>query len=211
MRISSLCALAVCLVSLSCTRGSGVEATEVRSVSAFEALDVGGPLTAAVRVGASTTVEVVGDDNLVSKVRTELVGDTLHVALEGSVSTSLPMLVRIETPALRELDAEGASTVSVEGIDAERFEVDVDGASTVELSGTVVELSAEVSGASKLRAQGLAARSAQVEADGASKAEVEVAESLEAEAGGASTIRYHGNPESVSRDASGASKIEPAG
>jgi len=210
MRIATVCAL-LALLSAACTRGSGVEASEVRSVAAFEQLNVGGPFVVTVEVGPETRVEVKGDDNIVPEVRTEVKGETLDIGLSGSHSLKLPLTVIITTPSLVEVDAEGAATVAVRGIQAERFEVDLSGASTAELSGVTTTLDAEAAGASTLRAQALVAEVAEVDAAGASTIEVKVTQSLDAEASGASTIRYHGEPTTLRRDASGASRVEAAG
>ncbi len=209
MRIAMVCALLALLPA--CTRGSGIEASEVRSVAAFEQVNVGGAFVVTIDVGPETRVEVKGDDNIVPDVRTEVKGETLDVDLSGSHSLKLPLVVTITTPSLVEVDAEGAATVAVRGIQAERFEVDVSGASTAELSGVTTTLDAEAAGASTIRAQALVAEVAEVDAAGASTVEVKVTKSLDADASGASTVRYHGEPETLRRDASGASKIEAAG
>lgn len=211
MRIAPLSAVILALLPLACTSGSGVKASEVRASEAFEAIEVGGALTVDVEVGPQTRVEVQGDDNLVSKVRTVVEGKTLHIDLSGSVSTELPLVIHVATPSLHELDVGGASTVDVRGIVGERFEVDLSGASTVELRGEVEDLDAEASGASTLRAAALVVQEAEVEASGASKVEVNAARSLDASASGASTIRYQGQPGELQRDVSGASKIEASG
>ncbi|MCA9709927.1 MAG: DUF2807 domain-containing protein [Myxococcales bacterium] len=206
----SLLGLALCPWLAACTRGSGVHATETRSTPGFTAIDVGNAIALEVEVGPATRVEVEGDDNVVPKVRTEVEGDTLRLALPGSVVTSLPLTVHVTTPALHELDASGASTVDVRGLTGERLDVELDGASTARLQGELGALDADVSGASTLRAAELAARAVDVEAGGASTAEVHATESLDADASGASTVRYHGQPATLHRNASGASKVEPA-
>ena len=200
------------VLPLGCTRGSGVQGTEVRAVETFEAIDVGGgAITVKVQVGPQTHVEVQGDDNIVPKVRTEVQGATLHVELPGSTVTKLPLVVQIAMPSLKEFEISGASTADIHGIEGEQLEIDVDGASTARLHGEVATLDAEVSGASTLRAAELTAKTIDVDADGASTAEVHASESLDANASGASTIRYHGQPATLERNASGSSTVEAAG
>ncbi|MCX4244979.1 head GIN domain-containing protein [Paraliomyxa miuraensis] len=211
MRIATLCALVLVASLPACTHGSGVQANEERTVEAFEAIDVGGPFQVSVELGSQVHVEVGGDDNVVPKVRTVVEGKTLHVELPGSVSLELPLTLRVTAPSLLELELGGAATADVGGIEGERFEVDLGGASTATLRGRVQSFEADVSGASTLRAAELAAEAVEVDASGASKAEVSAAEALKANASGASTIRYHGQPGELSRDASGASTIEAAG
>lgn len=199
--------LVLLLAATACTRGSGIPGSETRELGAFEGVEVHGALGVTVTVGSTVHMEISGDDNIVPLVRSEVRGSTLVLDLPGRISTELPLQVVLATPALGQLDVEGASTVDVTGVSGSALEVDVSGASTVSLAGEVESLDAEVSGASQLRAEALSAVRAEVDAGGASTVTVRVGESLSAEASGASTIRYHGAPAQVSEDSSGASTI----
>lgn len=211
MRRSSPLALVLALSTFACTRGSGVHGSEVREVGEFTALGVDGALVVNVAVGLVTRVEVSGDDNIVPEVRTRVDGGVLRVEMPtGSITTTLPLTVIVATPALHELDVEGASTVDVRGVSGERFDVELEGASVVDLRGEVQTLDADVEGASTLRANELTAHTAEIEASGASRVEVSVSDSLRAEASGASTIRYRGEPGTLKPHVSGASTIEAA-
>lgn len=192
---------------LACTNGSGVQGEEARTPGDFDAIEVGGPFQVEVTVGPSTTVEISGDDNVVPKVSSEVSGSTLHIELPGRVATKLPLKVMITTPTLVELDAGGASTVTVSGLQGESFEVELSGASEATLRGQTTDLEVDLSGASRLHSEELSASSVDVEVSGASHAEVTANEEVDADASGASTVRVHGNPSKVSKDTSGASKI----
>ncbi len=199
--------LATAIVSSGCTRGSGVSATDTRVVDEFNAIDVGGALSVNVQVGSDPKVEITGDDNIVPEVTTEVRDGTLHLELEGRFSHELPLTITITNPTLEEVDASGASRVTIQGIHSESFEADISGASSVKLAGTVATLDADVSGASVLEAKSLVAARGKVEAGGASTAAVHATEAIDIEASGASSVSYSGSPDEVSRDASGSSKI----
>ncbi|MEM7159456.1 MAG: head GIN domain-containing protein [Myxococcota bacterium] len=203
----ALCPVLLALSVAACTSGSGVRGDESRSPGDFDSIDVGGPFRVEVVVGESTAVSVSGDDNVVPKVRTEVDGSRLHVDLPGRVMTDLPLTVTIATPTLVELDAGGASTVTISGVQAENFEVDLSGASQATIRGQSEALEVDVSGASQLHAKDLSAAKVDVEASGASKVSVTATREVDVDASGASTINVHGNPGTVSKDASGASKI----
>ncbi|MEX1366366.1 MAG: head GIN domain-containing protein [Nannocystaceae bacterium] len=209
MRISiAASCLALALSSSACTRGSGDPGSAVRDPGDFDAIDVSGPFQVQIEVGPAASIVVSGDDNVVPKVRTEVVGSTLHIDLPGRVVTKLPLSVAISVPALSDIDVGGASTVTVAGLETQDFEVDVSGASQLTLTGRSTELEAEISGASRLSATGLQVSKAKLEASGASKAEISVDDSVDAEASGASTVRIHGSPDEIARDVSGASTVE---
>lgn len=217
MRTPTLAFLAL-LGASACTTGSGTLGQETREVAGFDAIDLEGPFRATIEVGSpggaegpsATTLELRGDDDVVPKVRAEVQGSTLHLSLPGRVVTKLPLEAIVRVPSLVELDASGAATVVVSGLEGERLEVDASGASRVSLAGRVDALDLEVSGASAVEAQGLSVTQASVDASGASTVDVLARQVLHAEASGASTIRYHGRPAQLAEDASGASTIEPA-
>jgi len=106
------------------------------------------------------------------------------------------------------LQASGASRAFVV-VRTDDMVATASGASVVNATGSTGALQAEASGASTLRLDQLEAGSAQVSADGASRAEVSVSGDLRAQAAGASTVRYVGDPDSVEREVSGASTVEP--
>ena len=208
---TGLLSLALGAALSACSSGSGDPGQEVREATGFDGIDVGGPFQVSIQVGGPHHVEIRGDDNLVPKVRSETVGSTLHLELPGRVVTKLPLEAIITLPALVDLDASGAASVTAAEVGGERLEVEASGASRVILTGARVEaLDADVSGSSTLDAAGLTVGRAQVEASGASMVTVRVTDALHAEASGASTIRYHGSPAQVQRDESGASTVEPA-
>ena len=205
---NALCSAVLALAAVACTNGSGVRGEEARSPGQFDSIDVGGPFRVEVVVGPETSVSISGDDNVVPKVRSEVSGSRLHIELPGRVVTDLPLTVTIATPTLVELDAGGASTVTISGVQTESFEVDLSGASEATIRGQSEELEVDVSGASRLHAVDLSADRVDVDASGASKVSVTAREEADVEASGASKVRVHGNPPKVSKDASGASKIE---
>src|SRR4051794_35924259 len=65
--------------------GSGVSASQARTVGAFKRIHAEGAavIDVEVRDGLAHTVEVRSDDNLLKSVRTEVVGDSLEISLEG--------------------------------------------------------------------------------------------------------------------------------
>lgn len=205
-----LLALVTLLATSACTAGSGTPGQETRQVTGFDAIDISGPFRVSVQVGPPATLELRGDDNVVPKVEAEVRDSTLHLSLPGRIVTKLPLEAIVTLPALVDLDASGAATVTADGLGGEHLEVGAAGATRVSLTGHVDAIDIGVAGASTVEAQALTAARARVDASGASTVEVVATDSLHADASGASTIRYHGSPAELRRDASGASTIEPA-
>jgi hypothetical protein len=209
-------------------RGSGVAKSETREVGDFSEIEVGNAVQLDATVGPPNSLVVTWDDNLLPQLKTVVVGKRLKIYVDGSCSTNLGMQVKATSPALTALVASGAATTTVSGMRGSKFELDLSGASHCELSGdsdlldatlsgasrgTIAgearQLTAECSGASQLDARDLTVEKATVELSGASTGRVTVAKELVAEASGASTLHYGGEPAELKKQVSGASTIAP--
>ena len=222
---SAAVALSACAGSVV---GSGDVTAATPAVEPFEALDVESAFEVALAPG-EYGVTVRADDNIIDRVRAEVSRGTLVLGLEGSSSNvtleadvTLPAeeLVEVRVRGASQVradqtfsaeqfvvEAAGASTVVLPVV-ADDLEVSAQGASTISLQGSAATLRGEAQGASTLALYGLTAADAMVGADGASTVEVTATASLEADASGASTIRYDGDPGEVIGDSSGASSID---
>ncbi|MEZ4439964.1 MAG: head GIN domain-containing protein [Polyangiaceae bacterium] len=208
-RLASLLSLLLATAGLvGCsTHGSGTSGSETRSVGSFHAIEVHGALTLEATAGKGPSVSLTGDDNLLSLVETEVVGGRLVVRSKESISTTMPLVVHVETKDLDEVAVHGASKATVEDVDADELEVDVSGASEVTVEGECKVLDAKVSGASRLTARKLKAERVELDASGASHAELGEPSEIEAHLSGASEGRYSGSP-TIDKDLSGASRLD---
>ena len=181
--------------------------------------------------GEDYVVELEGDDDLLDKISLVQRGDELVIRSNYNWKwwrdeDGEQIKVFIKMPELDLLLVEGACEGEVRGFDNDEISFDLNGASEVwsdirteytyaEIKGaselTLVgrsdNLEAEVVGASELKAYNFKVEDAEVTTIGGSSAKIYVTEVLEANAVGASTIRYRGNP-SVSSDSRGLSSIK---
>ena len=188
-------------------QGSGKVATEQRNVSDFSKVDVGGVFQVEIIAGKEYSVEVQADDNLLPLIKTEVRGGTLQISSEKRFSTRNDIKVRITAPNIEGIEASGASKVNASAIKSESLDVDTSGASKVSVAGEARQLNIQVSGASNIDATNLNAVDADVDASGASKVSVNATGNLKAEASGASSVNYSGNPANVEKRTSGASRV----
>jgi hypothetical protein len=188
-------------------QGSGVLKTETRDVSGFEQIEVSGAIRLEYSAGKETAVEVSTDENLLPLFVTDVSGDTLKVSMRGSTSTSLGTTVKVSAPRLKGLTVRGASSATLSGLETKNLRVKVSGASEVTASGTADRLDIDCAGASHVYAKKLTAQTVVVSVSGASGAEVHAAKELDAQASGASTVRYTGSPATTKQGSSGASSI----
>lgn len=188
-------------------KGSGVGGTEVRDVSDFSAVDIGGVFQVEITAGKDFSVEVSADENLLPYIRTEVDGNVLRIETTESLKSQNSMRVRITAPDIDHIDASGASKVSLSGVKNSALGIDTSGASKLKIEGETGAVKVQVSGASSIDAEALKARTADIDASGASNVSVFVTERLMSDASGASRISYSGNPTSVEKKSSGASSI----
>ncbi len=93
-------------------------------------------------------------------------------------------------------------------IDVRRLKINMSGASSIYLNGNITNCDANVEGASKLHAGETSIQNIFIDLSGASFAEVNCSEKLEAEASGASKLKYKGDVKNIISNNSGASSIE---
>lgn len=188
-------------------KGSGNVARETRDVSDFEGIDVSGVIQVEATAGKDFAVEVEADDNLLEYIRTEVRRGKLFLSTEKRIKTSSPIIVRVSAPNISNIEASGASKVSVVNLSNSDLNLDVSGASKISLTGETRTFTVDTSGACHIDAGNLRTENATVDASGASSVDVNVTGELNAEASGASKISYSGSPQNVKKNSSGASKI----
>lgn len=188
-------------------KGSGNVITEQRDVSGFNGIDVGGVYQVEIVAQSDYSVTVEADDNIVPLIRTEVDGGVLRIQSDRRISPKSTIKIRISAPNIDDLDVSGAASVTVSELKNEELTVHSSGASKVTVKGETLKLSIDVSGATKINAEELKAQSATVDASGASSVAVNVTETLNADASGASRITYAGTPTSVQKKTGGAGSV----
>ncbi|MEP7039624.1 MAG: head GIN domain-containing protein [Acidobacteriota bacterium] len=194
--------------NLTGVQGSGNAKSEKRNVSGFKEIEAGGAITLEIDAQKDFSVEVEADDNLLSLIKTEVSGDTLKISTEDKISSKTKIIVKISLPELTSLDISGASGAVVSNVKTGSLKLEASGASKIKISGEANSLESDASGASGIDAEGLRIEDAVVVASGASNTTVSAVNDLKADASGASTIYYTGEPKNVEPKSSGVSSIK---
>jgi hypothetical protein len=206
--------------------GSGVRTSVSRTVAAFDRVDVGGEYDVVIRVGATPSVVLEGDDNLLPLIRTEVEGGILHIDSEEDLHSREPIRIAIGVPDLDGVHSTGSSDVAVRDVRSEAFDAHVSGSSELTADGDFGDLSASISGSGEIHMTGTAdgidgdisgsgeldllevrARSARIDVSGSGGATVQVSERLDAKVSGSGDVRYRGQPV-VQADVSGSGDVE---
>lgn len=219
---------ALCGCELVAIQGKGPVVAREYPVAGFSGIDASHAMKVVVTRGERFQVTVRIRQNLLPYVEVQKRGDVLYVGMQpGQNYTGADAEVRVVMPELRSFTLSGACEGILEGewqvpdiqlslsgatslkgaVTAEDGKIDLSGASSVSLKGSARSLVAEASGASRLDMDAFTVDRLRVDLSGASRGSMRVVKSLDAEASGASSFDYTGDPAVERSDTSGASSI----
>jgi hypothetical protein len=190
-------------------QGSGIAATQTRTVAGFSRLDLAGSNNVTVAVGAPQSVVVHADSNLISHVTTQVAGGTLVIGDTGSFTARSPMSVEVSVPSLTALNLSGAGQISVTGINVPQLTVTVSGSGLLSAAGTASRLDVTLSGDGQAQLFQLTARDVQAVVTGSGLIQVTATTSLDASVPGTGAIVYRGDPPQVTTSVTGTGAVTP--
>ncbi len=193
--------------SSSGVQGSGVAATQSRSLARFSGVELAGSNKVTVDVGRRQSVIVHADSNLLRNVTTRVVAGTLVIGTTGSFTTKAPMSVEVSVPSLATLKLSGSGEISVTGIDAPQLAVTLSGSGALDASGTAARLDVTVSGSGLAQLDNLVARDVHAVLGGSGLIRVTATASLDAAVAGTGAIVYGGNPPHVTTSVTGTGAV----
>lgn len=194
-----------------------------RNPGTFSKIKITGSTTVEIVQGPVSGIHIEGPAELVEKVKTELNNDELLIkdgddskvkiivtvptltAIQASGGVNVKSQGKIAGDKLR-IDVSGAVDVELD-VDITTIDVHETGACDVKLTGKTQDLNAEISGASDLKAYGLEADNVTLNVSGTSDANVNVKTTINANASGASDVRYVGTPVNKTLNKSGTSDV----
>jgi hypothetical protein len=175
--------------------GSGVRRVEQRELNPFTSIFTDGAFVIEVTCQQAQSLEIEGDDNLLSLVSTTVANGVLRINNAGSYSTRTPMKIKISAPTIEGITANGAGTIEVSKVKSEKFDIDSNGAPTIRVSGETKDVQIDANGAGEVDAHELRASTAQVDSKGVAKVEVYARDVLNVTVSGPAQVIYDGDPE----------------
>jgi hypothetical protein len=201
------------------TQGSGKAATETRPVPEFQAIGLAGSMDLRVSQGATQSVTVQADDNLLPLLETVVEdgksGPTLQVRWKRgqSIYTRAKVQVTVVTPRLTALAAAGAGNIKVESFTTPALQLSISGAGDAKLeglstddlgvrisgsgdvsgSGKASKLKVSIAGSGDVRLAALRADDVQVSIAGSGDAAVYADKTLDVHIAGSGDVTYTGN------------------
>lgn len=207
LTLAALAALLPVVVAGCGEHGSGNRTSQTRSASGFSEVSVQGTVTLDLSAGAHAVI-LEGDDNLLPRVETTVVGGRLTIAPQGSMTMSGPIVARVTSPVFNTIVAAGSGDVRVVGAAGPKLVIEASGARKVEVEGSVDELVVRVSGSSMVDTRKLDAKTVSVEGTGASTVELGAPTTLSAKVSGSTSVRHGGTP-AITQDVTGSASVKP--
>ena len=182
-------------------KGSGQAKNETRQVAPFTAIEVKCAGTINVTAQATSKLEISGDDNIVSLIKTEVRDNTLYITAEKDYTPKNKVQINISTPDLAKFVFAGAGEATLAKIKNNQMEIVASGAGEVKASGDTKQADITLSGAGRVDARDLHAETTKATSSGVGEMDVYASEQLDASTSGVGEINYYGNPKTVNKHA----------
>jgi hypothetical protein len=188
--------------------GSGVAATQTRSLAAFKNVELAGSNAVTIRVGGKQSVVVQADDNLLRRVTTDVRAGSLVIGnTPGSFTARRPMRVEVSMPSLSELRLSGSGIISASGIKTSSLTVMLSGSGVLRASGSAMRVDVTLAGSGDAQLNELVARHVHAVVSGSGRILVTATKSLDASVPGRGAIVYGGNPPQVNTSIAGSGAV----
>jgi hypothetical protein len=190
--------------------GSGVAATQTRSLAPFTSVELAGNNNVTVQIGRKQSVVVHADNNLLPVVTTSVRSGTLVIGNNaGSFAAKSPMSVEVNVPLLKRFTLSGSGNVDVTAINTPTMTVTLTGSGNLSASGTTTRLEVTVDGSGNAELQKLIAGDAHAVVSGSGTIWLTATNSLDASIPGSGAIFYGGKPAHVTTTITGSGTITP--
>jgi hypothetical protein len=174
--------------------GSGKRMLQKRDVPSFSSLSTQGAFDIELICQKPVSLEIEGDDNILSLITTEVSNNVLYIKSNQGYSVREPISLRISVPNLDAATVSGAGKINISGVKNEKFELDSSGAPTIRVSGDTKVVDIDTSGAAKIDTHRLHASQAVVDSKGVSRVELAASDTLNVTISGPSHVTYEGDP-----------------
>jgi|GEM_PF-277270 len=216
-------------------RGSGVIVEETRSLENFNkvVLESAGNMT--IEQSGKEALVVKTDDNLLSRIKSEIRGDTLIISYKpkwyfGFTWPTSNVDINLSVKDLDSIKINGSGTVNSSGLATSNLEIKISGSGKVNLDSLILSsLIAEISGSGEFNLSGLVdkqqitingsgnynakdfrSRETSFKISGAGDGTVSASDKLDVIISGSGKINYYGNP-AVTQNISGSGSIVKVG
>ncbi|MGW9686465.1 head GIN domain-containing protein [Flagellimonas sp. 2504JD1-5] len=174
--------------------GSQNIATETREVGAFTKLSSTGVFEVNIAQGDSQSVEITADDNIIGRVRTNVVNGELRLELSDGNYENITLRARIIVEQLNGINNSGIGNIVASNVDSNNFFLTNSGDADITISGSSNNLDCFNEGVGDIKGFDFLVNNADLEIRGSGSIEISCTDTLDAEINGSGDVLYRGNP-----------------
>lgn len=188
--------------------GSGVPATQERSVSDFDAIELRGVGALTVSQTGTESLVIEADDNLLEHLTTEVRDRRLILGTRKGVNlhARLPLRYRVTVRELRGLDVSGSGSIEASDIATTHIIVAISGSGSITIAGQGERQELAISGSGNYDAADFATATTAISVSGSGSAIVHARDTLDIAISGSGRVEYLGEP-AITRRISGSGTI----
>ena len=214
-------------VQADCVKGTGEAVRKSLSVDAFHGIHLEGSMDVVLTQGATQSVEVEAQQNLIELVETKVSNGIWEITTSDGFTTNKNFIIHITVPVIDEVTVDGSGDVTSKGtfssdamslavagsgnvtlaFNSKKADVSIAGSGDMVLSGTCADLHVAVAGSGDVDARALKAADATVDIAGSGDVTLDASQSLEASVAGSGDVNYKGHPASVKRNVMGSGEV----
>ena len=169
-------------------KGSGIEKSEKREIASFNAIEIDCYAKANIKSQDKQSIEIIGDDNIIPLLLTEIKDNTLRIKTSKSYNLNKPLQINISIPNIERLSLSGAAETVLSNLKNDKLAIDLSGAGTIKAQGETQFLDITLSGAGALDAKDLLANTVKANVSGAGSVSLFSKEQLDATVSGVGSI-----------------------
>lgn len=193
----SICVLLIALTA--CTKdtieGSGTPISEIRSVANFTKVSSEGVFEVTITQGDVQSVEITADDNIIRRVKTEVVNNELRLYLDDRNYKDIRLKANIVAERIKGIKNSGIGNVVISNVDESgNFEVDNSGTGNISITGVAESLRLRNEGDGMFLGFQFAVADCDVEIYGSGDCEVHATNTLNVNIEGSGDVYYKGMP-----------------
>ena len=188
-------------------KGSGVAASETRSVASFDGIDAKGVGKLKLRIGDTESLKVIADDNILPLIKTDVKDGVLTLSTTGALMSKTDIVFEVTARRIKRMENSGTVSIDASGFNGGELSVETSGVGSIKLNGRVDSFTAELSGVGSLDADALAADRVDTSLSGVGSAHVRAEKSLRANVSGVGSLSWTGAATEVSTNVSGIGRV----
>lgn len=208
-RIILICILLISLTA--CTKdtiaGSGTPTSEFRNVAKFTKVSSEGVFEVTITQGDQQSVEITADDNIIQRVKTEVVDNELRLYLDDRNYKDISLKANIVSERINGIENTGIGNFVISNVDeVGNFNVYNSGTGNISITGRAESLTVENEGDGMFKGFQFIVSNCNVEIVGSGDCEVQSTNTLIVDIEGSGDVYYKGTP-AVEANISGSGKV----